>query len=167
MELTFLCPHCGAIGGVVSLEAAGTATCPECLRVRDLHAEAVRDGTLHSCAWCATEDLYLQKDFPQGLGLFIVIAGFVVSTIFWYYVMPIPALSVLLVSALVDMVLYYWVPDVTICYRCLGQHRGVGTSPDGRFLPFDLSTGERYRQERLRIEQLRAQKGSAEPAPPP
>jgi hypothetical protein len=105
MELTFLCPHCGAVGTVATLEKAGAATCPSCLRVRDLHPEAVRDGTLHSCAWCATEDLYLQKDFPQGLGLFIVIAGFVVSTIFWYYVMPIPALSVLLVSALADMIL--------------------------------------------------------------
>jgi hypothetical protein len=167
MELTFLCPHCGAIGSVARLETATTAACPSCSRVRALRREAVPDGTLHSCAWCATEDLYLQKDFPQGLGLAIVIAGFVVSTIFWYYVMPIPALSVLLISALVDMVLYYWVPDVTICYRCLGQYRGPGAHPDARFRPFDLSIGERYRQERLRIEQLRADRGPAETAPPP
>ena len=73
--------------------------------------------------------------------------------------MPIPAYAVLLASALLDMVLYYRVPDVTICYRCLGQYRGAGANPAGRFRPFDLAIGERYRQERLRIEQLRARRG--------
>jgi hypothetical protein len=110
---------------------------------------------LASCAWCATDDLYIQKDFPQGLGLAIVIAGFVVSTVFWYYERPLPAYFVLLASALLDMVLYYRVPDVTICYRCLGQYRGAGSNPAGRFKPFDLAIGERYRQERLRAELLR------------
>ncbi len=54
------------------------------------------------------------------------------------------------------MALYYRVPDVTICYRCLGQYRGEGSNVGGRFRPFDLAIGERYRQERMRAEQLRA-----------
>ena len=36
-----------------------------------------------------TNDLYIQKDFPTGLGLFIVLVGFAISTVFWYYEMPI------------------------------------------------------------------------------
>ena len=121
---------------------------------------------MRSCAWCATDDLYVQKDFPQGLGLLIVIVGFAISTVFWYLERPIPAYVVLLASALLDMILYYRVPDVTICYRCLGQYRGVGSNLEGRFKPFDLATGERYRQERLRAEQLRKQGASANSPPP-
>ena len=45
---------------------------------------------------------------------------------------------VLSVLALVDMALYHLVPDVTICYRCLSQYRGAGSSPPGRFHPFDV-----------------------------
>jgi hypothetical protein len=51
--------------------------------------------------------------------------------------------------------LYYRVPDVTICYRCESQFRGEGSSPPGRFKPFDLGIGERFRQERMRAEQIR------------
>ena len=81
--------------------------------------------------------------------------------------MPLFTYLVLLASALVDMVLYYRVPDVTICYRCLSQIRGAGSNPEDRFQPFDLAVGERYRQERLRIEELRKRGGSVEPSRPP
>ena len=75
--------------------------------------------------------------------------------------MPIPAYLVLFASAIFDMILYYRVPDVTICYRCLGQYRGAGSNPNGRFAWFDLAIGERYRQERLRAEELRGRGASA------
>jgi len=167
MELTFECPQCHAVGSVAGVESAPTASCPGCKQPRALRREAFDEGGLASCSWCGTHDLYIQKDFPQGLGLAIVIAGFAVSTVFWYYEMPIPAYLVLLASALLDMVLYYKVPDVTICYRCLGQYRGAGANPGGRFHAFDLAIGERYRQERLRAEQLRSRGASADlPVPP-
>ena len=156
MELTFECPKCGAVGSVEAVEKSTEAICRGCSEPHTLRPGALEDGALKTCAWCGSDDLYLQKDFPQGLGLAIVIVGFAISTVFWYYEMPIPAYLVLLASALLDMVLYYWVPDVTICYRCLGQYRGRGASPVGRFQAFDLAIGERYRQERLRAEQLRA-----------
>jgi hypothetical protein len=161
MELTFECPNCGAVGSVAPVESMPQAVCPGCARAVSLRAGAIENAELKSCAWCGTGDLYLQKDFPQGLGLAIVIAGFAVSTVFWYYERPIPAYLVLLASALLDMILYYRVPDVTICYRCLGQYRGRGASPAGRFGAFDLAIGERYRQERLRAEQLRSRGASA------
>ena len=167
MELTFLCPNCGVVNHVQSLEAAGRGTCTQCRVGRLLHCELVEDGQLRACPWCATTDLYIQKDFPQGLGLFIVIVGFVISTIFWYLEMPLFTYLVLLASALVDMVLYYRVPDVTICYRCLSQIRGAGSNPENRFHPFDLAVGERYRQERLRIEESRKRGESVEPSSPP
>lgn len=78
--------------------------------------------------WCATPDLYLQKDFPHGLGLAIVIVGFAAGSIFWYLYMPIWTFAVFLATAMLDLVLYYLVPDVTICYRCLSQFRGQGSA---------------------------------------
>ncbi len=167
MELTFLCPNCGVVNHVRSLEAAGRGICSQCRVGHSLHCELVEDGQLRACPWCATTDLYIQKDFPQGLGLFIVIVGFVISTIFWYLERPLFTYLVLLASALLDMVLYYRVPDVTICYRCLSQIRGAGSNPENRFHPFDLAVGERYRQERLRIEELRKRGGSVEPSSTP
>jgi hypothetical protein len=162
MELAFECPNCGAVGSVAPVETTPTALCGGCKRQHSLRPDAFEDGSLKACAWCGSGDLYLQKDFPQGLGLAIVIVGFAISTVFWYYERPIPAYLVLLASALLDMILYYRVPDVTICYRCLGQYRGKGAKPPGRFQPFDLAIGERYRQERLRAEKLRAQAASRE-----
>jgi hypothetical protein len=155
MELTFSCPECGAVGRVSSLETAVRAVCPRCGTARPLHPEAITQSRLDACPWCLTTDLYLQKDFPQGLGLFIVVVGFAISTVFWYYEMPIATFAVLVASAVVDGVLYHTVPDVTICYRCSCQVRGAGSNPDGSFQPFDLVVGERYRQERIRLQQLR------------
>jgi hypothetical protein len=161
MELTFSCPNCGTIGHVSSLETASQAVCRQCGMVRALHRESLPGTTLQSCPWCLTEDLYIQKDFPQGLGLAIVLIGFAVSTIFWYYEMPIPAYLVLIVSGLLDLAMYYTVPDVTICYRCLCQVRGAGANFEARFKHFDLSIGERYRQERIRAQELRQRGASA------
>jgi hypothetical protein len=163
MELTFECRKCGAVGSVAPVESMPEAICPRCSHAHGLRDDAFENAELKSCASCGASDLYLQKDFPQGLGLAIVLAGFAVSTVFWYYERPIPAYLVLLASALLDMILYYRVPDVTICYRCLGQYRGRGASPPGRFHAFDLAIGERYRQERLRAEQLRSRGASADP----
>jgi hypothetical protein len=163
MELTFECPVCHAVGSVAPVETAGKVVCKGCGKEREVRAEAFGEGGLRACPVCATEDLYVQKDFPQGLGLAIVVAGFVVSTVFWYYDRPVPALGVLLVSALVDMALYYLVPDVTICYRCLSQLRGSGANAGARFKPFDLAVGERYRQERIRAEQLRERSAPVDP----
>jgi hypothetical protein len=165
LELTYECPGCGAVGSVPDVARAASVAC-RCGRTRALHAEAFDDRGLAACPWCATPDLYLQKDFPHGLGLAIVLVGFVVSTMFWYVYRPVAATAVLLATAALDLVLYYLVSDVTICYRCLGQYRGPGANPGGRFAPFDLAIGERYRQERLRVEELRGRPGTAGPAPP-
>jgi hypothetical protein len=155
MEMTFECPQCHRSGRVPSVEAAAAATCSHCGASREVRGAAFDAGRLECCAWCATTDLYMQKDFPHGLGLLIVVAGFLMSTVFVYYYMPILTMVVLLATAALDVALYYLVPDVTICYRCLSQFRGAGSNPDGRFPPFDLAVGERYRQERLRVEDLR------------
>ena len=169
IELTYECPKCHTVGSAGRIEPSGSAACRHCAAALTFRPASFEGGGLVACPVCATDDLYVQKDFPQGLGLAIVIVGFAVSTVFWYQDRPVPALGILLVSALVDMALFYVVPDVTICYRCLSQCRGDGANPGGRFKAFDLPLGERYRQERLRIEELKARDaagGSSSPAAP-
>ena len=156
MELTFSCKNCGAVGYVSPLEEALEATCRHCGTARTIDPAG--------CAgWRAPvlPDLHdrrsvlSRKIFPRALGLFIVLVGFAISTVFWYYEMPLFTYLVLIISIALDFLMYYQVPDVTICYRCLSQFRGKGLKPVGRFKPFDLGIGERYRQERMRAEQIR------------
>ena len=167
MELTYSCRKCAAIDRVAKIEDASQTTCPACGEIRAVHREAFDQGNLRCCAVCGTEDLYIQKDFPQRLGIVIVVVGFAISSVFWYYERPLWTYAILLTSALLDMVLFYRVPNVTICYRCLVQHRGVGSNPVDeagrpRFKPFDLAIGERYRQERFRIEEIRQRERKTE-----
>jgi hypothetical protein len=64
--------------------------------------------------------------------------------------------AIMLGSLAFDIVLYHLVGDVVVCYRCSAQHRGY--SADTAFPPHELGTAERYRQERIRLDQLRATK---------
>jgi hypothetical protein len=155
MELTYSCKKCGTVGSVSPLENAPEATCRRCGDSRAIDTGGCAGAELQFCPLCSTSDLYTQKDFPKALGLCILLAAFGISTVFWYYEMPLLTYLVLIISIALDFLLYYQVPDVTICYRCLSQFRGKGANPPGRFKPFDLGIGERYRQERMRAEQIR------------
>jgi ribosomal protein L40E len=162
MELTFACPSCGTVGQVASVESVGRAVCRRCGTDRPLHPEGIDGSRLDACPWCLTTDLYIQKDFPQALGLLIVMLQIGISTVFWYYEKPIETFAVLLGFTLLDWALYPRVPDVTICYRCGCQIRGGGSDGDGRFHPFDQAIGERYRQERIRAQELRERGASSD-----
>jgi len=59
-------------------------------------------------------------------------------------------------SALCDGILYLGVGDALVCYRCNAHYRGFKAGAE--HLPFELSTGERYRQERFRREHLGTKK---------
>src|SRR5207253_5275933 len=96
-------------------------------------------------------ELYKKKAFPHWLGMTILVGaclGFLVLNAYrfqWW------AWAVLLVSAAVDALLYLAVKDVVVCYRCYAHHRARGRSGNK---PFELIVHERYRQERLRREQM-------------
>ncbi|GIW87107.1 MAG: hypothetical protein KatS3mg108_1431 [Isosphaeraceae bacterium] len=157
MELTYRCPGCQQVNRIVDPSPDRPLVCDGCGQTHSSAPQAIRNGALQCCPFCGTEDLYIQKDFPHRLGLAILVAGFAVSTAFWYAMMPLATFGVLLATVFLDWILYHRVPDVTICYRCLSQVRGPGSNPERRFQPFDLAIGERYRQERLRLEQLRSE----------
>jgi len=157
MTVTIECPSCNSPQRA-DLAAGQTAcACVACSHQIPLRPGAVEGATVNECAICGTQDLYVQKDFPHRLGLSIVVVGIVLSSIAWWYYWYPAALGILLVTALLDFCLYYAIGDVLICYRCLAQYRGVDRNPEHK--PFDLAIGERYRQERLRLELLRRSEG--------
>jgi len=146
VHLTFHCPACGRFQNRGVLPPAGVLECLHCGWSRPLPAggEALTD-----CAVCGNSDLWRQKDFPQSLGLALVAAGAILSSIAWYFHWPRTALGLLMAFALVDMVLFVLMPDVLVCYRCRCRHSGLHSSQAER-PAFSHETAERYRQEQLR-----------------
>jgi hypothetical protein len=103
---------------------------------------------------CGNQELYKKKDFPHWLGLTILTIACLGSIVpYWLYHQWL-TWTILIGSALFDGLLYLWVGDVVVCYHCNTHYRGV--APGESHKPFELGIAERYRQERLRREQLEA-----------
>lgn len=103
---------------------------------------------------CGCNDLWRQKDFPQKLGLAMVALGALLSTMAMAYYYPTTALAILLAFALGDLLLYTFMPDVLVCYRCGARHRHA--RPGEEYPRFNLDTAERYRQEAARLADARS-----------
>src|SRR5262245_13010217 len=153
MHITYECSRCHAPQRVELSDGQQAIVCSGCQAETPLRTGAIDGKCVRSCPLCGTADLYLQKDFPHRLGLTIVFAGIIGSSIAWAnYLYPV-AIGILMVTAVLDLLLYYLVGNVLVCYRCLAQYRDVDRSENHH--QFDLAIGERYRQERIRLDLLR------------
>ena len=110
------------------------------------------DQQLEHCVVCDNTDLWRQKNFPQWLGFVAVAVAFLLSSVAWYYHHPVWALGVLMAFALLDMILFWILPDVLVCYRCGSRYQGVSVD---KHAGFDHELGERYRQEFIRVTEAR------------
>jgi hypothetical protein len=146
VQLTFHCPACGQLNRTGEPPATGTLGCVHCAWTRSV---AASQTPLTSCVVCGNADLWRQKDFPQSLGLALVAAGAVLSSIAWYFHWPQTALGLLMAFALADMLVFMLMPDVLVCYRCKARHRAVPSSL-AEHSAFSHETAERYRQQELR-----------------
>lgn len=126
--------------------ATAAVTC-SCGWQRDEGLGDFKDGGICRCRICGCEDLWRQKDFPPGLGLFFVAMGVVLSSAAWAWHQPAVALGILMGFALIDLVLYTVMGDMLVCYRCRSRHRK--SSLDDQHDKFDLEVAERYRQQEL------------------
>ena len=147
MNIRFRCPVCDHPGRIGPTD--GRWTCPSC----DHTVQVAPDPTLHVCGVCGNHELYRKKDFPHGLGMTILLGAFIASTLTYWWYDKVLTWAILLGSAAFDGLLYLWVKDVIVCYRCHAEHRGVPADPE-HHRPFELTVHERYRQEQLRKEQL-------------
>jgi hypothetical protein len=101
------------------------------------------------CLVCDCSDLWRQKSFSQPVGLLMVGAGIVLSTVAYGLWRPVLALGILMFFGLMDALFFLLMRDVLACYRCGARHGGFQPVTEA---PFDLEVNERYRQERLRLE---------------
>lgn len=144
MQATFSCPQCQQTSRVEVAEGDAAVSCTHCgLRI-DIPAEALRNGQLHRCLVCPSKDLYVRKDFPQRLGVAVVVAGIIASCVTWAYMYVLWTFAILFATALADVVLYFAVGDALMCYRCHAQYRGAEDIE--KHGPFSLETHERHRQ---------------------
>lgn len=150
MNIRLYCPQCETPGRL-SLPCPPSWSCPSCDHVVTL-AQPHPDPALPSCACCGNAELYKKKDFSHALGMGILLAGIAGSTVAYFLYNIYLTWAILLGSAALDCLLYLIVKDVIVCYRCGTEHRGIPSGPEHH--PFELTIHERYRQERLRKEQI-------------
>ena len=149
MHVTFRCPHCQSIGRRDLREIRAGAACETCGTSYSAVGSGTDDARLASCAICGSRDLFVRKDFPQRLGVSIVVLGFAASCVTWYYHRIVLTFGILFATALVDVLLYLLVGDLVECYQCHAQFRGETWAASHE--RFDLETHERYRQKAARL----------------
>jgi len=157
MHVRYSCPSCQSIERADLPTPDGQLSCSHCHWRRPVPGEDISGNVPRHCLICGCNDLWRQKDFPQKLGLTFVVIGATLSTIAWAYYMPVVALGILMAFALADMLLYTWMADVLVCYRC--GTRYTKFAPEAETPYFNLETAERYRQEAKRLDE--AQSGPA------
>jgi DNA-directed RNA polymerase subunit RPC12/RpoP len=158
VNVLFTCPTCEAPARV-PLDHPNDWQCPAC---DHRHHFDAGDPALTACAVCGNRELYKQKDFPHRLGLLVLVAPLALSIISYYWYEKWVTYALLIGSALVDGVLYYlWVGDAIVCYRCGAYHKGFVAGAHHQ--PFEVTIGERYRQERIRREQLKSRQTPDQP----
>jgi hypothetical protein len=161
MRITYACPACEATVAVDDIETLTTIVCPRCAAAVEVPADgigwsgpageptAAGSGVprLRRCLVCPGTELFARKDFPQRLGVGIVVAGFAASCVTWAWRLLVPTFAILFGTALVDVVLYLLMPECLTCYRCGARYGGA----EGHFGGFDLETHEKHRQQRIRL----------------
>jgi hypothetical protein len=146
MQIRFHCPTdlCVAIIEYEPLEhCPGSIQCPRCRRS---HPAAVTDSIRHKnmldrCAICGCRELFIRKDFPQRIGLLIVVV-FGVLALYFFRTSVITAWTILASAVLIDLLIYLLIGRVTTCYACRAEYRKCAIDPTHQ--DFDLATSEKY-----------------------
>ncbi|MBY0231609.1 MAG: hypothetical protein K2W96_20175 [Gemmataceae bacterium] len=139
VRLRIPCPACD-VPTSAALPAPAQRECPACGHAFRL-ADPQGDPLAARCACCGNAELYKKKDFPHGLGMLVLVGGFVASTIAyaWYDIRLVWA--ILLGTAAFDTLLYFLVGDVVACYRCGTEHRGL--AKEAAHAPHEMIIEER------------------------
>lgn len=127
-------------------DAPGAIKCGRCGTEIPLElSPAVRaDSGVDRCPVCGGSDFYIRKDFDPKLGLAFVVAGALISAVFYWFRHDFIAYGILAAAALVDLIVYGRLKDLTVCYRCHSEFRG---SYPRTASAFDLHTADVLEQE--------------------
>jgi hypothetical protein len=126
MQVLARCPTCDAGLPIDAADAPAAITCGACGRDIPLAtSDALRaDATVDRCPVCRGADFYIRKDFDPKIGLTVVIIGALVSATFYWFGRDLIAYGILASAALIDLVVYGRLKDITVCYRCHSEFRG-------------------------------------------
>lgn len=101
-------------------------------------------GQLCGCPVCGCRELFCRKDFPQVVGISMVVAVAVTVFVMFIFRYVVAGFVVLAAMAVIDFAAYLCTGRCLVCYRCRSEFRGM---PIRRDHPkWDLSIGEKYRQ---------------------
>jgi hypothetical protein len=146
MDILAKCPTCDAGLPVRAADAPSAIACGRCGREIPLHvSDAVRTDTrVDTCPVCSGADFYIRKDFDPKIGLTVVVGGALVSAVFYWFGQDFVAYGILGGAALIDLLVYRRLKDLTVCYRCHSEFRGsyVPTAS-----AFDLHTADELEQQ--------------------
>ena len=154
MNVTFACPNCKSYNREKISAETTSVSCRGCALQIDTPTKAIDGETLHRCIVCPSKELFIRKDFPQWLGILIVVVGFILSSIAWWDSRPLWAYAILFATAAIDVVLYLTVGEALVCYRCNAHYRGVANLDDHS--GFNLETHEKFRQQAAREKEAAA-----------
>lgn len=127
MEIVAKCPKCDASLPIAAAEGPAIIKCGKCAREIPLSiSQGLRsDSAVDRCPVCSGPDFYIRKDFDPKIGLTVVIIGALISATFYWFGRDLMAYSILASAALIDLVVYGRLKDVTVCYRCHSEFRGA------------------------------------------
>jgi hypothetical protein len=139
----FKCRQCES-EVVISPAPVARIVCPRCsTELRTFMNDSILNlGIVTVCVSCGHDTFYVQKDFNRHAGIAIVAIGIAASLYFFARSLPLLAMASLAATALVDMVAYFLVHEVTVCYACHSIYRGFVRNPEHE--PFDLKKLEKY-----------------------
>jgi DNA-directed RNA polymerase subunit RPC12/RpoP len=153
MNITYTCPACSRTVRVRVTAESDQLACTHCGQQIKIPPGAVDGQQLHRCLVCPSTELYARKDFPQRLGVSLVVIGFVGSSIAWANYHVLWTFAILFVTAHIDLLLYIVMGQSLTCYRCHAQYRGFEEIE--RHGGFDLEIHERHRQMAARMSNLK------------
>jgi hypothetical protein len=141
MQILAKCPACDAALPVNASETPPAIKCGRCGREITLTiSDPVRtDTAVDRCPVCDGGDFYIRKDFDPTIGLTVVIIGALISAGFYWFGRDLIAYGILASAALIDLIVYGRLKDVTVCYRCHTEFRGAYQR---RAPAFDLHTAD-------------------------
>lgn len=148
MRVIYNCPSCQQTNQATVSETTDQLTCTNCQWTRPVSSSTEQRTHPTTCLACGCGDLWRRKNFPQQLGVAIVVLAAIISTIFWAKHEPVWAIGTLMAAAAFDMLLFAFMPDVLVCYRCGARY--LRFDPAGGTPVFNLEMAERHRQEKIR-----------------
>jgi hypothetical protein len=146
MNIVAKCPKCDAGLPVGAADAPPMIKCGRCGHdlPLDVSDNLRKDSTVDRCPVCSGTEFYLRKDFNPKVGVTVVIIGALISGVFYWFERDLIAYGILAAAALIDLVVYGRLKDLTVCYRCHSEFRGAYKRTAGAF---DLHTADVLEQE--------------------